>query len=44
MKFKAFTLLENFKLSPEGMSKEALAEKRELKQEIRAENGNVCCF
>lgn len=44
MKFKAFTLLENFKLSPEGMSTEALAEKRELKQEIRAENGNVFCF
>lgn len=44
MKFKAFTLLKNLKLSPERTSMEALTEKRELKQEIRAANGNVFCF
>jgi len=44
MKFKAFTLLKNLKLSPERTSMEAVTEKQELKQEIRAENGNVFCF
>lgn len=44
MKFKAFTLLKNLKLSPERTSMEALTENKELKQEIRGENGNVFCF
>lgn len=43
MKFKAFTLQKNLKLSPERTSMEAVTEKKELKQEI-AENGNVFCF
>lgn len=35
MKFKAFTLLKNLKLSPERISMEAVTEKKELKQEVR---------
>lgn len=35
MKFKVFTLLKNFKFSPERTSMEAITAKKELKQEIR---------